>query len=89
MYKLMYDSGSVIRLSDGACIPPEPLNRDWQRYQAWVAAGNKAEAADEPDPNEAKITAQKQAAYEAVIKNEVLANPGEYPELADSLGVGA
>jgi hypothetical protein len=28
--------------SDGAVIPPDPLNVDWQAYQAWLSAGNVA-----------------------------------------------
>ena len=35
---------SVIRAADQATIPNDPLNRDWQDYQAWLAHGNA------PDP---------------------------------------
>ncbi len=31
---------TVIRDADGASIPPDPLNADFQQYLAWLAAGN-------------------------------------------------
>jgi hypothetical protein len=40
---------SVARLSDGAAIPFDPANTDYQAYLAWVAAGN------EPLPAEDQI----------------------------------
>lgn len=40
MYTLTAHSDAVIRDADGARIPAEPANIDWQAYQAWRTAGN-------------------------------------------------
>ena len=48
MYKLALDGG-VMRVADGASIPTDPGNADYQAYLAWVAEGHEAAAADEPD----------------------------------------
>ncbi|MBN6775513.1 hypothetical protein JRG42_20445 [Pseudomonas granadensis] len=37
----------VLRLSDGAHIPPDPFNRDWFEYQAWLSSGGQALPMDE------------------------------------------
>jgi hypothetical protein len=37
---------SITRLSDGACIPFDPDNTDYQAYLKWVEAGNTPQAAD-------------------------------------------
>jgi hypothetical protein len=55
MYKIQFTS--ILRLSDGACIPQDPANVDYVAYLAWVAEGNTPEPADVPDP---KIAIQAQ-----------------------------
>ena len=37
---------SVMRTTDGACIPFDPANTDYQDYLKWVAEGNTPEAAE-------------------------------------------
>jgi len=40
-------SNIIKRIADGACIPPNEENTDYQEYLEWVAEGNTAEDADE------------------------------------------
>jgi hypothetical protein len=38
----------VQRLSDGAFIPFDPANKDYQEYLQWIEAGHEPDPAPEP-----------------------------------------
>ena len=40
------DENTIKRISDGACIPFDEANKDYQEYLEWVAKGNQPEEAE-------------------------------------------
>jgi hypothetical protein len=62
-YKLHY-RGGVLRLADGAYIPKDAINLDWQDYIVWLSLGNVPEAADAPPgPSQNDVDAAAARAY--------------------------
>jgi hypothetical protein len=51
MYKLLIridgEQCGVFRIVDGASIPLDPANTDYQKYLEWLAEGNQPLPADE------------------------------------------
>ena len=45
--KFLENNGHVVRLSDGAIIPPNPDNADYIAYLKWIEEGNVPNPADE------------------------------------------
>ena len=74
---------SVIRYSDGACIPPDMANRDYNGdqfspgYIQWVEGGGVPDPYVEPVPPEPVPTAEQQVLYDH--ENRVLALEGKPP----------
>ena len=69
MYQLTA-STSIKRISDGAFIPPDPGNRDFVEYTAWLADGNTPLPAPEPPAPPAPLTpAEKLAAAGLTVED--------------------
>jgi hypothetical protein len=55
----------IIRLSDGAMIPPDIRNTDYAEYLQWCAAGNTPEPIDPPTAEELQAIQDEVDAVEA------------------------
>jgi hypothetical protein len=49
-YQLTSSGTSIVREVDGAFIPTDPANADFQIYEAWLKAGNTPDPAPVPTP---------------------------------------
>jgi hypothetical protein len=53
---------TILRITDGASIPPDPANTDYAAYLEWVEAGNTPDPAPIPEPPVELTPAEKLAA---------------------------
>ena len=60
MYKHT-SAGAVVRLSDGATIPPDVRNFDYQEWQEWVEGGGVTLPADLVEVTPARVDAWQMA----------------------------
>ena len=72
---------SIIRTEDGACIPPDPANRDYAEYLQWVEDGGVPDPWVEPPPPEPMPTTEQQILFDH--ENRVLALEGKPPITAE------
>lgn len=66
MYSLTAYENTIAR-SDGAFIPTDPDNRDYQAYLAWVAEGNTPDPYVPPPPPVPQIISDRQFFQQAAI----------------------
>jgi hypothetical protein len=74
-YKLT-NTDMIVRLDDGAFIPPDPANTDWIVYQDWLSQGNTPLAADPPPAPPAVPTKEELLAQITALAAQVNALAG-------------
>ena len=76
-YQLTANEHTVIRTADGACIPDDLANRDYQEYLQWVEDGGVPDPYVEPEPVPPQPTAGQTTLYEH--ENRIRALEGQPP----------
>ena len=55
---------SIIRTADGACIPPDPANRDYAEFLKWVEDGGVPDPYIEPETPPPQASNEQTIAYD-------------------------
>ena len=82
MYRHL-DAGWVLRLADGAHIPPDPSNRDRTEYLEWVAAGGTAAPYVAPVPTSVTRKQFNKALRKSRLRSELEAAATSDPDTKD------
>ncbi len=69
-YKLT-DTDVIIRLSDGAMIPPDERNTDYQEYLRWYNASKKNEPIPYEAPEPVEMTPEEKLASAGLSVDEL------------------
>jgi hypothetical protein len=68
---------AVIRTADSAGIPPDPANRDYAEYLAWIEGGGVPDPYVAPDPVPSPPTVEQQVLFDH--ENRIRAQEGAPP----------
>ena len=68
---------TVIRTSDGACIPTDPANRDYAEYLKWVEDGGVPDPYVPPEPVPPTPTPEQQILFDH--ENRIRSQEGAPP----------
>lgn len=81
----------ILRTADGARIPLDPANRDYVRYQRWLAAGNDADLPPAPTLAERQQALKDQATqrrWEVETGGMIIGGVTVRTETSDQLRLG-
>lgn len=64
-------TNTLVLRSDGAYIPNDPANSDWQAYQAWLAAGNALTPPPAPVVEVPETVSQRQFMQQLATQGDI------------------